>query len=218
MLTPEGPEPAAGSGTLHRESERTEPITADRTMNVKESKVRKPPVDRRKASIYVFIAVGLVIFFLPLMVIIHEVGHAAAVVALGGEVTGYEYNEYGASVKFDGIEDEQDLLIVHISGVLATIIVGAYMLFHVWRFRGHPFQEAVTLIWGLVLLLADVITYTIADLFYDHGGDFEKVYDTYTWTAPAAILFDIVLVLLVMYVMSKEEFWRGIQLPRKSVS
>lgn len=179
---------------------------------------REGPVDQRLAGWYVVIALGLVLFLLPIMVIIHELGHTVAVIALGGEVTGYNITTYGASVTFKGIDSDQDLLLVHIAGVLANIVVGAYLLFHVWRFKGHPFQEAVTLIWGIVLLLSDLITYTIADLFYDHGGDFEKVYDVYPWAVPAVLLFDLLLVSVVMYVLGSQKFWKGIQLPREKVS
>ena len=149
------------------------------------------------------------------MVIIHELGHAAAVIALGGEVEGIEFDELGGSVTFSGIEDDQDLLIVHLSGVLANVLVGGYLLFHVWKFKGHPFQEALTLIWGLVLFLTDLIAYSIGDIFYDHGGDFDKIYDTYEWSKAGFILLDLVFIIFILIVLSKDKFWAGIQLPRK---
>ncbi len=177
---------------------------------------RKPPVDKTKTLLYMALAVAVVILFLPLMVVIHELGHAVAITLLGGEVTGYKFSLSGASVYYRGINNERDLFIVHLSGVLANILVGGYMLFHVWRFKGHPFQEAFTLIWGIVLFLADIISYTISDIFYDHGGDFDKIYDSYPWSVPVFLLIDLVLLLFICYVLSRDAFWKGIQLPRKT--
>jgi len=180
-----------------------------------EGKNRKPPVDKKRALLYLLLAAVIVIFFLPVMVVIHELGHAAAILLLGGEVTGYEVTRVGASVSFTGIEGSRDLFIVHVSGVLANLVVGAYLLFHVWRFKGHPFQEALTLIWGLMLFLTDFISYSIADMFYDHGGDFDKIYDSYPWSESVFLLIDLLLLVIILFVLSRDKFWKGIQLPRK---
>lgn len=215
ILTPEVPATLPVSG-VQKEAQGPSSVQLASGTNGS-GKVRKPPVDKKKAVFYVLLAAVIVIIFLPLMVVIHELGHTVAIYALGGEVTGYHYGPDGASVSYTGIEDERDLFIVHLSGVLANVLVGGYMLFHVWRFKGHPFQEALTLIWGIVLTLADFVTYTISDVLHDHGGDFDKIYDAYPWSLPVFLLLDLLLVVGILRVLTTDKFWEGIQLPRKKV-
>jgi len=174
-------------------------------------------VDKGRAFLYVIFASAIVFVFLPVMILIHELGHAVAIYALGGEVTGYKVGKLGVSITFTGIHSSRDLFIVHLAGVLANLLVGALHLFVVWKYKGHPFREAIAFIWGMVLLLSDFLTYTITDLFYERGGDFEKIYDTYPWSKGAFILLDIILVVAIIYILTQDRFWQGIELPRKPV-
>jgi hypothetical protein len=151
------------------------------------------------------------------MIFIHEMGHVIAILLLGGEVTGFHISWFSGYVTYNGVEGAQALFLVHLSGVLANMIVGAALIFHVWRYVGHPFIEALSLVWGVVMFLLDFVNYTIYDIFGDHGGDFDKIYETYPMAVPIFIFVDIVLVVLVIVLLTRKEFWAGIQLPRKSV-
>jgi hypothetical protein len=173
------------------------------------------PIDRVKTFIYFTVAAVLLILLVPVVIFIHEMGHVIAILLLGGQVTEFHVGYSSGHVQFTGIESASGLFMVHLSGVLANVIVGAALIFHVWRYEGHPLVEAASLIWGVFLFLLDFINYTIKDIFGDHGGDFEKIYDAYPWSVPIFILVDILLVVTVIVLLTRKEFWQGIQLPRK---
>jgi len=178
------------------------------------TKTPKPPVDRKKAALNFIIAALLLLVLFPIMVFIHEMGHVIAILLMGGEVSGLEMTWLSGSVSFSGIESSRDLFLVHLSGVLANIIVGAFLIFHVWRYRGHPFVEALSLLWGVIMFLLDFVHYTVSDIF-DHRGDFDKIYVVYPWSKSVFIFVDIMMVLLILFLLTRKEFWKGIQLPRK---
>jgi len=178
-------------------------------------KNRKPPVDKKKAAFYTLLAAGVVVGLIPLMVFIHEMGHVIATLLLGGTVSGLHISWSGGHVSCSGIESSRGLFLVHISGVLATTSLGAYFIFRVWKYEDHPFVEAVTLLWGIMLFLTDFITYSISDIFSEHGGDISKIYDSYPWSIPLFILTDLILLGTALFVLTRRGFWKRIQLPRK---
>ncbi len=177
----------------------------------------KNPIDKHKTFLYFFLAAVLVLILFPIMIFIHEMGHVIAILLMGGEVTGFHITWTSGYVIFNGVEGAGPLFLVHLSGVLANMIVGVFLIFHVWRYEGHPFVEALSLVWGVILFLLDFLNYTIYDIFGDHGGDFDKIYEAYPWSVPVFILVDIVLVLVIIILLTRKEFWQGIQLPRKTV-
>ncbi|UCG68324.1 MAG: M50 family metallopeptidase [Thermoplasmata archaeon] len=177
----------------------------------------KKPVDMKKTFLYFILAALLLLVLSPVMIFIHEMGHVIAILLLGGEVTGFHISWFSGSVTYNGLESARALFLVHLSGVLANMIVGAALIFHVWRYKGHPFIEALSLVWGIVMFLLDFVNYTIYDIFGDHGGDFDKIYEAYPMAIPVFIIVDIVLVILIIILLTRKEFWKGIQLPRKTV-
>ncbi len=174
----------------------------------------KNPVDKNKTFLYFFLATILLLALAPIMIIIHEMGHVIAILLLGGEIQEFHIAWFSGHVTYTGVESARGLFMVHLSGVLANTIVGAFLIFHVWRFEGHPFVEALSLVWGVIMFLLDFVNYTIYDVFGDHGGDFDKIYEAYPWSIPVFILVDIVLVVVIIILLTRKEFWKGIQLPR----
>jgi hypothetical protein len=174
-------------------------------------------IDMRKTTFYFILAVALVLVLVPIMIFIHEMGHVIAILLLGGKVTGLHLSWFSGYVTFSGLEGTTELFLVHLSGVTATMIVGAGLIFHVWRYEGHPFVEALSLVWGIFLFLLDFLNYTIYDIFGDRDGDFDKIYEVYPWSVPVFILLDVLLVIIVIVLLTRREFWQGIQLPRKAV-
>ena len=177
----------------------------------------KEPIDRQKMFLYFLLATILLLVLAPIMVFIHEMGHVIAILLLGGEVTDLHLELFSGHVTFTGVESARALFLVHLSGVLANTVVGAALIFHVWRYEGHPFVEALSLVWGFIMFFLDFVNYTIFDIFGDHSGDFDKIYEAYPWSVPIFILVDIVMVVVIIILLTRKEFWQGIQLPRKTI-
>ena len=174
------------------------------------------PIDKKKTFLYFFLAAVLFLVLGPIMIFIHEMGHVIAILLMGGEVHSLHIEWLSGYVTYSGVEGTRALFLVHLSGVMANMIVGAFLIFHVWRYKGHPFVEALSLVWGIILFLLDFVNYTIYDIFGDHGGDFDKIYETYPWSIPVFIFVDIVMVVVIIALLTRKEFWQGIQLPRKN--
>lgn len=178
---------------------------------------KKYRIDKVKTAIYFFVAAVLLFILIPVMVFIHEMGHVIAILLQGGEVVELHIEWFSGYVAYEGVESSSGLFLVHLSGVLANLIVGALLIFHVWRYKGHPFVEALSLVWGVFIFLLDFLNYTIYDIFGDHGGDFDKIYAAYPWSLPVFVIVDVMLVVVIIALLTRKEFWKGIQLPRKKI-
>lgn len=165
---------------------------------------------RERLALYILAALALTIFLPPSIILVHEFGHVASILLLGGSVLEMHVSWFSGYVVYSGITDDTSIMIVNLSGSASTLAVGLFLLYRVWRYKEHPVIELTTFIWGWGMVILDVVNYSLSDVFRRNGGDFKKVYDVHPYAPLIALIFDIVLVGLISFVVTRSWYYRRI--------
>lgn len=165
--------------------------------------VRKPrlfwrlPLTRRTASLPSEIAFLLVH---PLVVPIHELGHAIAVWALGGTVNEFPWRVFWGYVRWTGNPTALEGWWVSASGPLAEAAVGCLLLLAGIRLtKLKPMIRAILLRAGTLELAFTFIGYPVLS-YAGLGGDWLVIFDLDRTPVPSALAIGVVaLVALALY-------------------
>ena len=115
---------------------------------------------------------------IPISVILHELGHALAVLAFHGTITGYGYYIFAGYVSYEGYFTPAQQSLVAFAGPIVNVILGlgafAILVGAGRRFRA-PINEL--LLQFSVLSIANIlIFYPLLDLATNLDGDFRQMY------------------------------------------
>lgn len=151
--------------------------------------------------------------------IVHECGHGLYVLLFGGKI--YEINIFPISLftedsywsggyiiwgTGDGFTDMENF-VVSAGGSMSTFIVGIILLYILVRYELRPVVE----LWGWlysVFLLFDLIFYILVDLtkvsfflFTDVAGDWEKIFEMWSFGKYVFGFMSIFLFMSITYVI-----------------
>jgi hypothetical protein len=113
----------------------------------------------------------------PVVVLIHELGHVVAVLAVGAEVAGFHYGLFEGSVGVGGVLTPAQSWFVALAGNVAGAAVGLAMVVVGARAAGmRPALRYVLLLGGLLQVVWAIVGYPLLSLSSD-WGDWIVVYD-----------------------------------------
>ena len=126
------------------------------------------------------IAQAAFFFLLPVSVLLHEFGHAAAIWLFGGEVVDFGFYFFAGFVSYDptGFSDMQQMLIAF-AGTLVNILLIALAM-GVVLFKSPPLRPAyneLLLQFSVVSGLNALIVYPALDYASGLSGDWTRMYD-----------------------------------------
>jgi hypothetical protein len=110
----------------------------------------------------------------PLVVLCHELGHAAATVAFGGKVVEFHFAILSGYVVPEGDFNQVQLLLIYLAGNAVTISIG-YLCLLCALFVRSPARVAVLVYLGMWSVASSAVFYTLMSLlgFY---GDWIAIY------------------------------------------
>lgn len=111
---------------------------------------------------------------LPPLVALHEAGHAAAVVALGGEVLKVAFYGFMGAVWHASMGPRDDFFVA-LAGNLVTVLLGAAVLGWALLRPGHPVSNILRIELARQALFLELVLYPVLCLFTH--GDFRVIYD-----------------------------------------
>jgi hypothetical protein len=115
----------------------------------------------------------------PVSVALHEVGHAVAVRALGGEVLGWGYFGFAGYVAFDPDQfDAAERIVIAAAGTAVNLLLGALALALVFL-RRPPMRAAfneLLIQFTLISLLNALVLYPLLDFASGLNGDWRQMY------------------------------------------
>ena len=113
----------------------------------------------------------------PVVVLIHELGHVAAVMAVGARVVGFHYGLFEGSVSVDGALTPAQSWFVAIAGNVAGAMVGLAMAVAAMRgTRLRPALRYVLLLGGVLQVAWALVGYPLLSLS-SNWGDWVVIYD-----------------------------------------
>lgn len=149
--------------------------------------------DRQHMSVAAFFVL------IPVSVLLHEIGHAIAVLWYGGDVVAFGFFFFFGFVGYEGISDAAELFWIALWGNLVSVIVGLGAL-AVAFFR--PMRAAINyplIMFGLLSVVHSLVFYPLMDFLSDLHGDWSRIYSEQTMglSAGAGIVHGAILLGLV---------------------
>ncbi|MCS7002560.1 MAG: M50 family metallopeptidase, partial [Dehalococcoidia bacterium] len=138
---------------------------------------RPTPADRNLASLVAFLLLT------PPAVYLHELGHAAAVVALGGQVREIGFFLYWGYTAYTGRFSPPEVWMIAAAGPLVTLILGGIGIGVGLAARLRPALNLLAIQFGVLQMLQILLFYpllTAANLGDLPGSDFAALYDPAT--------------------------------------
>lgn len=113
---------------------------------------------------------------LPISVLFHEIGHAVAVRAFGGEIVGFGYYFFFGYVEHRGFYTPADLFWIALSGNLVSVAMGvAAIAFVVLRPLSPPVNYLLFM-FGAIDLVNSLVFYPVLDFAGGLVGDWSQIY------------------------------------------
>ena len=115
----------------------------------------------------------------PISVALHELGHAVAIKAMGGDILGFGYFAFAGYVAFDPSQfDAVQRVLIAFAGTAVNILLAALATGAVF-FRKPPMRAAVNellLQFSFISLLNALIIYPLLDVTSGMEGDWSQMY------------------------------------------
>lgn len=122
-----------------------------------------------------------IFLLLPISVLLHEVGHAVTVRALGGQVTGFGFYLFYGYVQHIGFYTPSQLFWIALSGNLVSILLGLIAIAVPLIRRLSPPVTYLLFVFGAFDLANSLVFYPALDFFARLEGDWSQIY---TWNTP----------------------------------
>lgn len=122
----------------------------------------------------------VIFVLLPLSVLAHEAGHAIAVKAFGGEVTGFGFFIFYGYVEHSGFYTAHELAIIALAGTLVNVVLAAGAVVVAWFFPRRPAINYVLFVFAAISLANALIFYPLIDAAGGIAGDWETIYSRNT--------------------------------------
>ncbi|MDI3340926.1 MAG: hypothetical protein QJR03_10390 [Sphaerobacter sp.] len=117
-----------------------------------------------------------VFLLLPISVLLHEVGHAVAVRAFGGEITGFGYYFFFGYVAHRGFYTAADLFWIALAGNLVSVVLGLAAIALVVLRPLRPPVNYLLLMFGAIDLANSLVFYPLLDFAGNLVGDWSQIY------------------------------------------
>lgn len=133
----------------------------------------------------------LVIFvLLPVSVLLHEAGHAAAVKLFGGEVIGFGFYIVYGYVEHQGLYTPLELALIAVAGTLVNVVLGLGAVALAWFWPRRAAINYLLFVFAAFELGNALIFYPVIDALGGISGDWETIYsrDTPIFSAGVAVV------------------------------
>ena len=141
---------------------------------------------------------------LPLSVLLHEAGHAIAVRAFGGTVTGFGYYVFYGYVAHEGFYTNADLFWIALSGNLVSVLLGLAALVVPLVRPARPPVNYLLFLFGTIDLLNALVFYPLMDFAGGMAGDWAQIYRRET-----PVLSGVTLAVHVALLLGGVLVWRS---------
>ena len=140
--------------------------------------------------------VRLVIFaMVPLSVVFHELGHAVAVKAFGGEVLDFGFYLFYGYVSHRGFYTDLDVAIISFAGPLVNVVLGLGAFSIAWFCPRRAAWNYLLFIFAAFELFNALVFYPIFDFSGGIAGDFSSIYSRDTLLFSSVVGFFHILIL-----------------------
>ena len=141
----------------------------------------------------------------PIVVLIHELGHVAAVMAVGAEVTGFHYGFFEGAVEYVGNLTGGEAWFVSLAGNVAGALTGLALVGGgLAARRMRPALRHILIMGGALQIGYALIGYPVLSLS-SNWGDWVTIYDTGAYPARSAVTAVVHVALLA----GLWRWWRG---------
>ncbi|HVX31486.1 MAG TPA: hypothetical protein VHA53_13480 [Nitrolancea sp.] len=156
------------------------------------------PSDRQRMSEAAFLVL------LPLSVILHELGHAIVIKAIGAQITDYGYYFFYGFVGYRGFVTPDQIFAVALAGNLVSLFLGliAIAIPVFW-----PRRQAINyllFIFGALSIVNAVVFYPLLDFVGGFEGDWSQIYSNAT-----PLLSRVTGVVHVAFLIAAVLVWRS---------
>jgi len=132
----------------------------------------------------------------PISVILHELGHAVFVKALGGQIVGWGFFLYYGYVEHIGRYTPIELAWIAFAGTLVNVILGLGAFAWAWFKPGNVAVTYLLFVFGAFSLLNALVFYPLIDALGGVSGDWETIYsrETPVFSAVIGVLHAAILI------------------------